>query len=125
MSARQQAGLAISGVEIALWDLAGKRSGMPLHQLLGGASRSEVVAYASLVAYGLPHVVAEKSGEAVDQGFRHVKLHEVGVPEVEAARAAVGPEVGLMLDTNCGWSFEQALGMADRLAPYELRWVED
>lgn len=116
---------ALSGIDIALWDLAGKRSGLPLHQLLGGAARSEVDAYASLVVYGLPHVVAEKAAEAVSQGFRHVKLHEVAEPEVAAARDAVGPEVGLMLDTNCAWSLEQALGLADRLAPHDLRWVED
>jgi L-alanine-DL-glutamate epimerase-like enolase superfamily enzyme len=116
---------ALSGVDIALWDLAGKRAGLPLHQLLGGAARSEVDAYASLVVYSRPHVVAEKCAEAVAQGFRHVKLHEVGVPQVAAAREAVGPDVGLMLDTNCAWSVEEALEMADRLAPSELRWVED
>jgi L-alanine-DL-glutamate epimerase-like enolase superfamily enzyme len=116
---------ALSGIDIALWDLAGKRAGVPLHQLLGGAARREVEAYASLVVYSLPHVVGEKCAEAVSQGFRHVKLHEVGVAQVEAAREAVGPEVGLMLDTNCAWTAEQALEMAELLEPSRLRWVED
>lgn len=110
---------------LALWDLSGKRAGLPLHRLLGGAARSEVEAYASLVVYSLPPIVAEKAAAAVAQGFRHVKLHEVGVAQVAAAREAVGSDVGLMLDTNCAWSLEEALVMADRLAPSNLRWVED
>lgn len=115
----------LSGIDIALWDLAGKRAGVPLHRLLGGAARSEVESYASLVAFGLPEVVADKASEAVSQGFRHVKLHETESAAVAAARRAVGPDVRLMLDTNCAWSFEQALERVETLAPYDLRWVED
>jgi L-alanine-DL-glutamate epimerase-like enolase superfamily enzyme len=116
---------ALSGLDIALWDLAGKAAGLPLHRLLGGAARTEVEAYASLLVYGLPHVVADKAAGAVAEGFRHVKLHETKVAPVLAARAAVGAEVELMLDPNCAWSTEEALRLVDALAPADLRWIED
>jgi L-alanine-DL-glutamate epimerase-like enolase superfamily enzyme len=115
----------LSGIDIALWDIAGKAAGMPLHRLLGGAARAEVDAYASLVAFGEPRIVAAKAAEAVAQGFRHVKLHETTVAAVEAARHAVGDDVALMLDPNCAWSAEQGLDMARDLAPFRLRWTED
>jgi L-alanine-DL-glutamate epimerase-like enolase superfamily enzyme len=115
----------LSGIDIALWDIAGKVAGVPVHRLLGGAARSEVDAYASLLVYTLPHVVAAKAADAVAQGFRHVKLHEVTARAVEAARAAVGVDVRLMLDPNCAWSCEEGLDMARSLAPFDLRWVED
>jgi D-galactarolactone cycloisomerase len=116
---------ALSGLDLALWDLAGKAAGVPVHRLLGGAARSEVEAYASLLTYRLPHVVADKAAGAVSQGFRHVKLHELDAAPVLAARRAVGLDVELMLDPNCAWSCEEALRMVDSLLPADLRWVED
>ena len=116
---------ALSGLDLALWDLAGKAAGMPVHRLLGGAARSEVEAYASMLRYRLPHVVADKAAAAVAKGFRHVKLHEQDAAPVLAARDAVGPDIELMLDPNCAWSCEEALRMVDALRPADLRWVED
>lgn len=115
----------LSGIDIALWDLAGKVAGVPLHRLLGGAARREVDAYASLLRFDTPSVVADKAAEAISQGFRHVKLHETTVVAVAAARDAVGDGVSLMLDPNCAWSAEQGLDMARDLAPLRLRWTED
>jgi len=116
---------ALSGIDLALWDLAGKVAGLPLHRLLGGAARAEVDAYASLVVYAEPSLLATKCNEAVAAGYRHVKLHETTAQQVEAARRAVGRDVRLMLDTNCAWTLEQGLEMARALAPFDLRWVED
>ena len=96
-----------------------------MHRLLGGAARTEIEAYASLLVYGVPHVVADKAAGAVAEGFRHVKLHEVAPAPVLAARDAVGADVELMLDPNCAWSTEHALRLVDTLAPADLRWVED
>jgi L-alanine-DL-glutamate epimerase-like enolase superfamily enzyme len=115
----------LSGIDIALWDIAGKAAQVPLHRLLGGAARTEIEAYASLLRFEVPRVVAAKAAEAADQGFRHVKLHESTVAAVAEARRAVGDDVSLMLDTNCAWSAEQGLDMARDLAPFRLRWTED
>jgi L-alanine-DL-glutamate epimerase-like enolase superfamily enzyme len=116
---------AISGVDIALWDIAGKAAGVPLHRLLGGARRTRIPAYASLFRYANPEVVAERTRAAVAEGYRYVKLHEVREPEVRAAREAAGAGVPLMVDVNCEWTPHRALEMARALAPYELYWLEE
>lgn len=116
---------AISGVDIALWDIAGKAAGEPLHRLLGGARRMRIPAYASLFRYADPEVVAERTRAAVNEGFRHIKLHEVREPEVRAAREAAGVGVPLMVDVNCEWTPHQALAMTRTLMPYDLYWLEE
>jgi D-galactarolactone cycloisomerase len=115
----------LSGIDIALWDIAGKRAGLPLHQLLGGAARKTLPAYASLLRYGEPALVAKNAARAVERGFRAIKLHEIDVPQVAAARAAIGHDVKLMLDTNSPWSVGEALEMARRLEPFDLAWLEE
>ncbi len=116
---------ALSGLDIALWDIAGKVAGLPLHQLLGGAARDRVPGYASLFKYRDPELVAERSQAAWAEGYRWIKLHETEEPQVKAAREAVGPDVPIMLDTNCPWTPEQARHEALRLKPYDLYWLEE
>ncbi len=116
---------ALSGLDIALWDLAGKAAGLPLCRLLGGPVRSEIPGYASLFKYNDPEVVAERTRAARAEGYTHVKLHETREPEVAAARRAAGDGVPLMVDTNCPWSPAEAREMALRLKPYDLHWLEE
>src|SRR6185295_17526477 len=110
---------ALSGVDIALWDIAGKIAGKPLYQLLGGEARP-MPAYASLLRCSGPDAVARSCEEALAQGYRLIKLHEITVEAVKAARSAAGPDVALMLDTNCPWSVDEALVMVRALRPYDL-----
>jgi len=118
---------ALSGLDIALWDLAAKAAGQPLGEFLGGggADAQEIPGYASLFRYGEPEVVAERTHAALAEGYRHIKLHEIREPEVAAAREAAGPEVPIMVDTNCPWSPAEAREMALRLKPYDLYWLEE
>ncbi|WP_149541259.1 mandelate racemase/muconate lactonizing enzyme family protein [Siccirubricoccus phaeus] len=116
---------ALSGLEIALWDIAGKRAGKPITELLGGARRRTLPAYASLPRYGDPATVARYAAEAAARGYGSVKLHEIGEPQVAAARAAVGPEVALMMDTNCPWTVDQALAVAEQVRGQKLLWLEE
>jgi D-galactarolactone cycloisomerase len=116
---------AISGVEIALWDLLGKIHQAPVYELLGGAVRTRFEAYASLMRYDTPADVATACRTYVGRGYRLLKLHQTDVGSVQAARDAVGPDVGLMLDTNCPWSPAEALAMARALEPYQLAWLEE
>src|SRR6266542_383935 len=92
---------ALSGLDIALWDIAGKAANLPLHRLLGGSGRDSLPAYASLLKYRDPEKVAARTKQAVEQGYRHIKLHETEEPEVKAARLAAGNDVAIMVDTNC------------------------
>jgi D-galactarolactone cycloisomerase len=116
---------ALSGIDIALWDIAGKAAGLPLYRLLGGAARADLPAYASLLRYGTAAAVAHYTEQALARGYRHVKLHEITEPEVCAAREVAGPEVPIMVDTNCPWTVSEAVAMARRLAPLDLRWLEE
>src|SRR5205814_2508948 len=79
---------ALSGIDIALWDIAGKLAGQPLYRLLGGRPRTDLPAYASLLRYGAAADVVHYTHEALDRGYRHIKLHEITVPEVKAASDA-------------------------------------
>ncbi len=116
---------ALSGLDIALWDIAGKRAGKPLYELLGGARRLQLPAYASLVRYGDTALVVENAKRARSRGYGAIKLHEIGVEQVRAAREAVGPGVKLMMDTNCPWTVDEALAIADGVRPYSLHWFEE
>ena len=115
----------LSGLDIALWDIAGKAAGLPIHRLLGGAGGGDLPAYASLLRYTDPEIVGRVTAAAVARGHHHVKLHEITVPATAAAREAAGPDVAIMLDTNCPWTLGEALAMARGLEPLDLHWLEE
>jgi L-alanine-DL-glutamate epimerase-like enolase superfamily enzyme len=115
---------ALSAVDTALWDIAGKAAGTPLHRLLGGGG-THLPCYASLDPYGDVAAVRAAVGRALDDGFTSVKLHERELPMVRAAREEAGDDVGLMLDVNCPWTLAQARERADGLRESRLRWLEE
>src|SRR5207244_2524472 len=104
------------------WDIAGKVAGVPLYRLLGGSPRADLPAYASLLRYGAAEAVARYTQQALGRGYRLIKLHEIRVPEVKAARDVAGPGIPIMVDTNCPWTVAQAAEMARRLAPVDPHW---
>jgi L-alanine-DL-glutamate epimerase-like enolase superfamily enzyme len=116
---------AHSAVDIALWDIAGKRANLPLSHLLGGGRRTEVRAYASLMRYANASTVGRIAGEMASRGFRHIKLHEHSVEAVKAAREGAGPDIALMNDVNCPWSVAQAMEMERAYRPANLYWLEE
>jgi L-alanine-DL-glutamate epimerase-like enolase superfamily enzyme len=116
---------AVGGVDIALWDLLGKVRQAPLYELLGGLVRPTLPAYASLMRYGSPADVAAACERLVAAGYTMLKLHQTDIESVRAARAAVGPGIGLMLDANCPWSPTEAIAIARALEPFSLLWLEE
>ena len=119
------AAFALSGLDIALWDIAGKAAGKPLHALLGGARRERLACYASLLRYADGALAARYCEQALGEGFRAIKLHEVSEPVIAAARAAVPRDTALLLDVNCEWSVAEAIEVGKRLAPLGLEWFEE
>ncbi len=116
---------ALSGLDIALWDIAGQVAGEPLYRMLGGTRLTRVPAYASLLRYGSADLVARNAARAMERGYQRIKLHEIAVNEVAAARHAIGKDTPLMVDTNCPWSADEAIAMARAFAPYNLYWLEE
>ena len=115
---------ALSALDIALWDITGKAANLPLCRLLGAVPRT-LRAYASLLRYADPALVAASCERALSLGYSDIKLHEIEVPMIAAARQAIGPETRLMVDTNCPWTRAQANDMAARLRQYDLTWLEE
>lgn len=125
---------AISAIDIALWDIRGRRAGLPLYKLLGG-HRTRVPAYASGGYYyptkGVENLAAEMKAY-VDAGFKAVKM-KVGrlslkeeVQRVRAARGAIGDQVELLLDANCAWADAQtAIRFCKAFEAFSPFWIEE
>jgi D-galactarolactone cycloisomerase len=116
---------ALSALDIALWDIAGKAANLPLWRLFGATPVSHLTSYASLLRYGAAPMVSAACERAISRGYRDIKLHEITVPEVRAARQAIGPDVRLMVDTNCPWTVWEAIDIARRMREYDLTWLEE
>ncbi len=143
---------AISGIDIALWDLRGKMANMPVWRLLGGY-RKRVPAYATGGFYaegkGIPELVAEVESY-VEAGFRAIKMKvgrnsdielaplrvssERGIAEVSladdiervaAVRKAIGPNIRLAVDANGAWDVSTAVKMGRAMEPYDIYWFEE
>jgi L-alanine-DL-glutamate epimerase-like enolase superfamily enzyme len=115
----------VAAVDIALWDLLGKIAELPLAALLGGAFASEVEVYASLMRYGNCDDVVKATRQAIDRGYRYIKLHEITQDEIRAAVEAAGSKAAVMLDTNCPWTVAEALRYDRELQPLGLYWLEE
>ena len=116
---------ALSGVDIALWDLWAKAEGVSVATLVAGRERTSVAAYASLVRYADQALVRRYAEAAVADGFSEIKLHEITMPEIRACRQAVGGEVPMTVDLNCNWTREQARAFIPQLVELRTRWLEE
>jgi L-alanine-DL-glutamate epimerase-like enolase superfamily enzyme len=116
---------ALSGLDIALWDLAGKAAGVPLHRLIGGARRTRIPCYASFLRYSEPERLAQYCERALGEGFTAIKLHEVDDAAVAGARRAVPQQVPLTVDVNCEWRPPEAIAAALRWRSHGLLWLEE
>ena len=122
-------GMAVSGLDMAFWDVLGQAAGQPLATLLGGSPRA-IRAYDS---YGAVDPVADEKDlrRSLDQGFRGIKIKggdgDLNNDErvVKAVRGLIGPEVALMLDFNQSLDPTEASRRIARLAPYDLHWIEE
>ena len=129
---------AISGIDIALWDLFGKITNQPVARLLGGIYRNRIKPYGSLL-FAEPDALREKLKMAVGRGFRAIKLgwkpfgrvsHKMDELLIQTARETVGPDVEIMVDaggSDAFWphGYKWALRTAQMLAKYDVAWFEE
>lgn len=124
---------ALSGIDIALWDLKGKALDRPVYELLGGPQREKIWSYASSLRFrGLDTTVREAK-EFLQAGYNAMKLKigadrhrpERDIELAEAVRDAVGPNVFLSADTNCGYERAAAMKVARELQRLDYAWFEE
>jgi L-alanine-DL-glutamate epimerase-like enolase superfamily enzyme len=124
-----EAGLpqAVAAVDLALWDLEARRTGVPLAALLGAAPGADVALSATIAAIDRAGAAAEAAA-ATEAGLRCLKL-KVGVGDdagrLAAVRATVGQDVALRIDANGAWSVQEAVAALAALAPVGLELVEE
>lgn len=129
--------VAISAVDIALWDLMGKASKQPVYRLLGGRTKTKIPVYASkLYSQPLDQLAAEAQAYK-DQGYKAMKLRfgwgpvdgaagmERNLELVRTVRQVIGYEIDLMCDAYMGWTLDYARRMVPLLEPFRLRWLEE
>ncbi|HEV2349823.1 MAG TPA: L-rhamnonate dehydratase [Terriglobia bacterium] len=129
--------VAISAVDIALWDILGKSAQQPVYRLLGGRTKSRIPVYASrLYSVELSELAAEAK-RYKDEGYQAMKLrfgwgptdgaagmqHNINL--VRTVREAVGDGIDVMADAYMGWTLDYAKRMLPLLEPFNLRWLEE
>lgn len=122
---------ALSGIDVAMWDIIGKAVGRPVHKLLGGKSRTELTPYAStmyVTEWGQDPV--EPMEAVADEGFTAAKIKigrgiEDDVERVSTAREILGEDADLMVDFNGNYRADQAIRSARALAEFDLTWIEE
>ena len=126
---------AFAGIEIALWDILGKRLDAPVYRLLGGTCHDKMPVYANIYTPNLhpPGAYAEMAAGMVAQGHRLIKVYpftehtriEEGIAILDAVAEAIGPDAELAVDLWGHASPSRALELARAMEPYALRWIED
>ena len=129
--------VAISAVDIALWDLLGKSAKQPVYRLLGGRTKPKIPVYASRL-YSTPlKELASEANKYKKQGYQAMKLRfgwgptdgpegmQKNVALVRTVRETVGDGVDIMADAYMGWNLDYAKRMIPLLEKYNLRWLEE
>ena len=120
---------AVGAVDLCLWDIAGKKAGMPIYKMLGGY-RDKIRAYASLLSFDSPRANADYAMKMVAKGYTGVKLHLRGtykdhIAAAKAVREAVGDGVECFFDANCRYDRRTALIVGRELEKLNYYWYEE
>ncbi|TKV43839.1 L-rhamnonate dehydratase [Sphingobium sp. MP9-4] len=129
--------VAISALDIAIWDLMGKAAKQPVFRLLGGRTKAKIPVYASRL-YSIPlDELAQEAAAYKAQGYKAMKLRfgwgpidgaegmARNVELIRTVRETVGDEIDIMADAYMGWSLDYAKRMMRLIEPFNLRWLEE
>ena len=123
--------LALSGLDLALWDIRGKAIGLPLYKLLGG-NKKEVPSYAGGIALGYqePDQLVEEAKPLIDSGFKALKLRlgqnlKADASRLETIRDTFGGDITLMSDANTAYTLEDVRNIMPLLERLNISWLEE
>lgn len=121
---------AVAGVDIALWDIAGKAAGMPVAKLLGGVGRGTVPAYASSINWFDDAAVEAEVAAALDAGFHQIKVKTgrsvpASIDRIRLVRRLAGDAVGLSVDANWAYDLDDAVRVGRALEECGYDWFEE
>lgn len=118
--------MALSGVDLALWDLHGKALRRPVAELLGGSIHRPIPAYLTVWSDIEPTLVANYRAFKLHVGHQESSDRIAAVAQVvERARSVVGPECPLMIDAWMKWTVATTLAVAEQIAAYDVAWIEE
>lgn len=115
----------LSGIDLALWDMLGKRLNVPVAQLMGGTVRDSLKAYASLPPLRDPNRLKMMVKKSIDDGYAGVKLHEYSLDLIALARETAGETYPIMVDVNGHWTALEAEKSALDMEEYNIDWFEE
>ena len=123
--------LAMSGIDMALWDIRGQAAGMPIYRLLGG-SRKGIPAYAGGVSLGYqePQKLVDEVRPLLDRGYQAIKLRvgdtpKLDIARIEAVRKAYGDDLVILTDANTGYTVADARAAIPRMDALNVGWLEE
>lgn len=121
---------AISGVDMALWDLSGRLLNKPVYTLLGGKFRDSIQCYASSIRFKKPKEVVEEVRSVVNEGFKQVKLKigrgiEEDISAVKLVKEEFGDELRVMVDANSGYNVNSAIKLGRAFEKLDVFWFEE
>ena len=120
----------MSGIEMALWDIVGKLKGESISRLVGSRRRDSVKAYASSLRFRDEETLREEARTYREQGYPAAKLKvgkgvETDLRNIEVVREAMGDEMDLMVDANCGYDVHTAIELGEKMEKYDISWFEE
>ncbi len=129
--------VAISAVDIAIWDILGKAAGQPVFRLLGGRTKEKIPVYASRLYSQKLEDLAAEAQRYKDEGYSAMKMRfgwgpidgaagmQRNIELIKTVREVIGYEIDLMADAYMGWTLDYARRMVKLIEPYQLRWLEE
>ncbi|MEE3258181.1 MAG: mandelate racemase/muconate lactonizing enzyme family protein [Candidatus Latescibacterota bacterium] len=131
---RQGVGMhAMAGINLALWDIAGKAHDCPVYQLFGGPHKTKFRAYCSILFGDTPQETGELARRFAAEGFTAIKFGwgpmgqdvDTDIALVTEARRGAGPEIDVLVDAGQVWDWKTALARAERFAEHDIFWLEE
>ena len=117
--------MALSGVDMAMWDLKARKSDVSVLELLGGSVHEKVLGYASFPPLRTPERIETETKRAIEHGYQAIKLHELESELVAITREVGGKDLKIMVDVNGHFDLDDAIAFSHDIAKHNVFWFEE